>query len=136
MAKPEDGRAHRPAETGAGILSSGSAAATMDPFLQASNRLLAGWMAVGTELLEFSKTRLDQTLAMSKALAQTNSLDEAIGLQSEFARSAMQDYVTEANKIVDLGTRSLLDSVSPLRQSMPPLRPIVDQPAKHAEAAE
>jgi hypothetical protein len=102
---------------------------TIDPFLQASNRLLAGWVAVGNELLEFGKARLDRSLAISKALAESGSLDQAIELQSHYARTVVQDYVAEASKIVDLGTRSLLDSMSELK-------PVADQAARHAEAAE
>lgn len=103
--------------------------ATIGPFLHASNCLLAGWVAVGNELLEFGKARLDRSLAISKALAESGSLDQAIELQSRYARTVMQDYVAEASKIVDLGTRSLLDSMSELQ-------PAANQAARHAEAAE
>ncbi|MDB5411295.1 MAG: phasin family protein [Rhodospirillales bacterium] len=104
-------------------------AAPIDPFLQAGNRLLEGWVALSSELLEFGRTRLDHGLQISKALAQTASLNEAIDLQSQYARMAVQDYVAEANKIADLGTRSLLDSMSQLR-------PAAEQAAKHVEAAD
>jgi hypothetical protein len=105
------------------------AGATIDPLLQAGNRLLAGWMAVNSEILEFGRARLDRSLAIGKALAQSNSIDEAIDLQSQYVRTVVQDYVAESNKIVDLGTRSLLDSMSELR-------PIAHRATEHAEAAE
>jgi hypothetical protein len=37
-------------------------------------------------------------------------------VQTKYARSIMQDYLSEANKIADLSTRSLLDSFSTLQQ--------------------
>jgi hypothetical protein len=122
-------KTRRSPEATARDLSFDGAGATIEPFVQAGNRLLAGWVAVGNELLDFSKARLDQSLAISKALAQSASLNEAIDLQSQYARTVVQDYVAEANKIVDLGTRSLLDSMSQLRT-------VADQTVKHAEAAE
>src|SRR5258708_9097721 len=71
-------------------------------------------MAVSSEMLEFSKNRFDRGLEMSKAIAQSTSLNEALDLQATFTRSIVQDYVSEAHKIVDLSTRSLLDSFSKL----------------------
>jgi hypothetical protein len=38
-------------------------------------------------------------------------------VQTKYARSIMQDYLSEANKIADLSTRSLLDSFSTLQQA-------------------
>jgi hypothetical protein len=104
-----------------------SAFGNIEPLLQASNKLLDAWMAVGTEILEFSKTRLDQNIEMSKALAQSGSLNEAMDLQAKFARSMMQDCLSEANKIVDLSTRTIFDSISTLGRA---------EPTSHAQAAE
>jgi hypothetical protein len=104
------------------------AGVAIDPLLQAGNRLLAGWMAVSSEILEFGQARLNRSLAIGKALAQSGSIDEAIDLQSQYVRTVVQDYVAESNKIVDLGTRSLLDSMSGLRP--------ITQRAEHVEAAE
>jgi len=89
----------------------------LDPLLRASNRLFEGWMAVGTEILEFGKNRLDQNIEMGKAIAQTTSLKEAMDIQTKFTRSFLEDYLNEANKLADLGTRSLLDSFSSWQQA-------------------
>src|SRR5258708_1452628 len=73
---------------------------TLDPLLQASNRLLEGWMAVSNEILEFSRNRFETSVEIGKAMAQSTSLNEAMDLQAKFTRSVMQDYFSEANKIV------------------------------------
>jgi hypothetical protein len=116
MAKLEEARTKRTADTGAQEAVFGTALTTLDPLLQASNRLLEGWMAVGSEMLEFGKSRFDRGLEMSKALAQSSSFNEALDLQATFTRSIVQDYVSEAHKIADLGTRTLLDSFTTLQQ--------------------
>jgi hypothetical protein len=117
MAKLEEAKSKRTADTGAQEAVFGAVALTaLDPLLQASNRLLEGWMAVSSEMLEFSKTRFDRGLEMSKAIVQSSTLNEALDLQATYTRSIVQDYVSEAQKIADLGARSVLDSFTTLQQ--------------------
>jgi len=103
--------------------------ADLDPLIKAGNRLFEGWMAVGNEMLEFGKSRLDQNIEIGRAIARSTSLSEAIDLQARYARTIMQDYVSEASKIADLGTRSVLDSLTVWQQTSHP-------PIEHAAAAE
>jgi hypothetical protein len=84
----------------------------IEPIFQASNKLLETWMAVGSEILEFSRSRLDRNLEVSKAIARSSSIDEAMELQADHARTTVREYFSEAGKIADLGTRALLDSFS------------------------
>jgi hypothetical protein len=127
MAKSEEGKVRQIGMHATAL--STAAIPSLDPLFQAGNRLIEGWMAVGSEMLEFSRTRIDRSLEMGRAMAQSTSLNEAIDVQATFTRSAVQDYLSEANKLADLGTRSLLDSFSTLRQ---PVRAAVE----HQEAAE
>ena len=127
MAKTEDSRTKHVEDATA---RAAAAVTNLDPLFQASNRLIEAWMAVGNELLEFGKARIDRSLEMSRALAQTTSLDEAIDVQAKYTRSTMQDYFSEANKLADLGTRSLLDSFSTLQHHKG------HEMAERAEAAE
>jgi hypothetical protein len=133
MAKLEEARSKR-TDSGARAAALGAAALpSLDPLFQASNRLLEGWMAVSSEMLEFGRNRLDRGLEMSRAMAQSTSLNEAIDLQATFTRSIVNDYLNETHKIVDLGARSLLDSFTTLQQQTR------DKPSPgyhHAEAAE
>jgi hypothetical protein len=118
MAKLEEARSKRSGEAVAreSAVFGTAGLMSLDPLLQASNRLFEGWMAVNNEILEFGKTRFDRSLEISKAMAQSTSLSEAIDLQANYTRSIVNDYVNEAHKIVDLGARSLLDSFTTLQQ--------------------
>ncbi len=84
----------------------------IEPIFQASNKWLENWMAVGSEILEFSRSRLDRNLEVSKAIARSGSLDEAMELQADYARSTVREYFTEAGKLADLSTRAMFDSLS------------------------
>jgi hypothetical protein len=90
----------------------------IEPIFQAGNKLLETWMAVGSEILEFSRLRLDRNVEVGKAIARSSSLDEAIELQTDYARSTVREYFSEASKIADLGTRAMLDSFSVWQPAM------------------
>jgi hypothetical protein len=109
MAKTSEFRQGRTAVDNAGSPS-------IEPFFEVGNRLLETWAAVGTEILEFSKTRLDQGLELSRAMAKSGSVSEAMDVQARFTRSMMQDYISEANKIADMSTRSFLDSYATVQK--------------------
>ena len=84
----------------------------LEPLLHAGNKWFENWSAVGSELLEFSRSRLDRNLEVSKAIARSSSLDQAIDLQADYARSIVRDYFAEASKLADLGTRAMLESLT------------------------
>ena len=90
----------------------------IEPMFQAGNKWLETWMAVGSELMEFSRLRLDRNLEMSKAIARSSSIDEAMVLQADHARSTVREYFSEAGKIADLSTRALLDSFTVWQPAM------------------
>jgi hypothetical protein len=83
----------------------------LEPILQASNKMLENWMAMSSEILEFSRARLDRNLEMSKAIARSSSIDEAMGLHADHARSTVREYFTECGKLADLGARVMLESL-------------------------
>ncbi len=83
----------------------------IEPMLKAGNTWIENWMAVGSEMLDFGRSRLDRNLETSKAIARSTSLDEAIELQVDYTRSVLRDYFTEAGKLADLGARALVESL-------------------------
>lgn len=87
------------------------AVGAIEPLLQAGNKWLENWMALGSEILEFSRARLDRSLEASKAMARSSSFDQAMDLQADYTRSALRDYFSEASKLADLSTRAMLDSL-------------------------
>jgi hypothetical protein len=90
----------------------------IEPILLASNKLLETWMAMSSEILEFGRSRLDRNLEMGKAIARSSSIDEAMELQADHARTTVREYFSEAGKIADLGTRALLDSFTVWQPAM------------------
>ena len=134
MAKSDEGKSRRGSDPKTSdTVFSGMGVPSLDPLFQASNRLLDAWLTVSSELLEFGKSRLDRGLEMQQAMARSSSLNEAFDLQAKFARSVVEDYLSEATKLADLGTRSLIDTFSPLQSAAKQEMVAMEQRAEAAE---
>lgn len=83
----------------------------LEPLFTAGNKWLENWVAMGSEILEFSRARLDRNLEVSKAIVRSSSIDEAMDLQADYTRSMLRECFAEASKLADLGTRAMLDSL-------------------------
>ncbi len=84
----------------------------IEPLLNASNKWFENWVAMQSELLEFSRSRLDRNLEISKAIARCGSIDETMDLHADYTRSTVRDYFAEAGKLADLGTRAMLETLT------------------------
>ena len=87
------------------------AVGAIEPLLHAGNKWLENWMALSSEILEFSRTRLDRSLEVGKAMARSSTFDQAMDVQADYTRSAVRDYFSEASKLADLSARAMLDSL-------------------------
>ena len=85
---------------------------SIEPLLNVSNKWLENWVAMGSEMLEFSRSRIDRNLEVSKAIAHCGSIDETMGLHQDYARSTVRDYFAQAGKLADLGTRAMFETLS------------------------
>lgn len=111
-AQAEEMRAKRRDMQLAASFDPGQALSSMEPLFNASNKWLENWVAMGSEMLEFSRSRLDRNLEVSKAMARCGSIDETMGVHEDYARSTVRDYFAQASKLADLGTRAMFEAIS------------------------
>jgi hypothetical protein len=117
MAKMQE-ESRRRGEAAAGALfDPTNTVANLEPLFQAGNKWIEAWMAVGTEILQFSKSRLDRSVEIGKAIARSSSIEQAVDLQADYTRTMMRDYIDEAGKLADMGTRTLLDGFTALQSA-------------------
>ena len=80
-----------------------AAAASMNPFP-------GGFHAIATAYSDYTKKSFEDTRAFVEKLSGAKSLDKAIELQTEFAKSAFETFMAESQKIGalyrDLATQS------------------------------
>ena len=103
--------------TGLGAAFPTAAMPNLEPLMQASNRMLESWVALSTQILEFNKARIDQSIEASRAIASSSSINEAMDLQAKFTRSMVQEYLSEATKIADMSTRTIMDGINAIQKT-------------------
>jgi phasin family protein len=75
-----------------------------------------GAETVGARALAFSKRSVEDQVAAGKALAGAKSIQEAVELQTGFAKSAFETMVAEVNEISTTMSASVKDAMSPLNE--------------------
>jgi phasin family protein len=73
-----------------------------------------GVQAFGKTFAATAQAQLDQTMNTWKALAGVKSLKEAIDLQSNLARGAVETAVTEASKLTDASMKLAEQALAPI----------------------
>jgi phasin family protein len=73
-----------------------------------------GAETLNNEIYAYAKQSLDDSLAAGKAVLAAKSVHEAIEIQTGFAKTAFENYVTELTKFNKLFTATAKDSFAPL----------------------
>ena len=73
-----------------------------------------GAETLGAQALAFSKKTMEDNMAAAKALSSAKSMQEAVELQTSFAKSAMETFVAEMTKMSETAAASFKDTFSPL----------------------
>lgn len=75
-----------------------------------------GAEALGAQSLAFSKKSWEDGVNAAQALAGARSVQEVIELQTAFAKSAMEAYLSEVTKMTDTVSASVKDSFKPINE--------------------
>lgn len=86
----------------------------MDTTLKQFGTVSKGWQAIATEYADYSKKSFEAGTAALEKLFGAKSLDKAIEIQSEFAKTAYEGFVAQATKMGELYTDLAKESYKPL----------------------
>jgi phasin family protein len=75
-----------------------------------------GAETLGAHAMAFSKKTVEDQVAAAKSLASAKSVQEAVELQTAWAKSAFEGYVAEMNKMSEIVAASVKDSMSPINE--------------------
>ena len=75
-----------------------------------------GAEALGAQAMSFSKTVFDAQVSAAKTLAGAKSVQEVVELQTTFAKSALETYMSEFTKMTDVVSASVKDAMKPLNE--------------------
>ena len=75
-----------------------------------------GAEALSAQALAYSKKSWEEGVSAAQALASAKSVQEVIELQTAFAKSAMEAYLSEVTKMTDVMSASVKDSFKPINE--------------------
>ncbi len=79
-----------------------------------SNPSTEGLQAIATETAEYSKTSFEKGRVFCEKLMAVKQFDEALALQSDFAKTAYEDFMAQATKIGALYATLAQDAFKPM----------------------
>ena len=75
-----------------------------------------GAEALGAQAMSYGKSSMEQTAEAARALTAARSVQEAVELQTNFARTALETYLAEMNRMSETVAASVKDSLQPLNE--------------------
>lgn len=75
-----------------------------------------GAEALSAQVVSYSKTSWENGVAAAQTISQARSVQELIELQTNFAKSAMETYLSEVTKMTETLTGSVKDSFKPINE--------------------
>ena len=102
----------------------------MEQMKETAAAVTRGLQAIATETTDFSKRSLESTSSFMEKLLGVKSVDTAIQLQSEFAKSQFEGFVAQATKIGDIYKGIAKDAFKPIETAMAKGQAAVEQ-AQH-----
>jgi hypothetical protein len=83
--------------------------ATLDSF----QRVTKATQAIASEIADYSKRSFDTSAETAEQLFGVRSLDKAIEVQNEFAKTSFERYVAHAGKLGELYTNLAKEALKP-----------------------
>jgi phasin family protein len=74
----------------------------MDVAMKQFGTVSKGWQAIATEFADYSKKSFEEGSATLEKLIGAKSLEKAIEVQSDYAKSSYESFVAEATKLGEL----------------------------------
>ena len=75
-----------------------------------------GAEALSAQALSYGKTSWENATAAAQTIAKARSVQELLELQTSYAKSAMEVYVSEVSKMTETLTASVKDSFKPINE--------------------
>jgi hypothetical protein len=85
----------------------------VDVALKSFGTTSKGVQAIAAEVADYSKKAFEQGSAVMEKLAGVKTLDKAVEIQSDYAKSAYEGFVAYASKLGELYTNLAKDTVKP-----------------------
>lgn len=91
---------------------------TMDNTLKSVSVMTKGLQQIATETSEYAKRAYEQQSSMFEKLASAKTLDKSIEVQTAYAKSAYQEWVSQATRMGEIYTDLAKEAYKPFEGTM------------------
>jgi phasin family protein len=105
-----------------------------EAFTTATTSSTKGLQAIAAETTDYSKASFEKSRALFEKLMNVKKIDEAIQLQSDFAKSAYEDFLAYATKIGEMYSSLAKEAFKPINVASPAQSPVAAPPSKAVAA--
>lgn len=88
-----------------------------DAVSAAAAAVTKGWQSIAAETTDYSKKSFEKSRVLAEKLIAVKKLDEALQLQSDYAKSAYEDFLAEATKLGELYTTIAKEVFKPIESA-------------------
>jgi phasin family protein len=85
-----------------------------DAYVQAATVVAKGFENMGRSWMSFTQEAMEQSAAAAKAMLGVRTLREAVDLQTDWAKTSFDKFVSEATKISEQGVKVANEASAPL----------------------
>ncbi len=90
----------------------------METFSSSTASMARGFQAIATETTDYSKRSMESTSSHVEKLLGVRSLDQAIQLQTEFAKAQAEGFIAQATKIGEIYRDMAKEAFRPMESVM------------------
>ena len=88
---------------------------TVEAYTKAANVAAKGAETINNEIFAYSKQSFENAIAQTKAVMASKSVHEAFELQSDFAKTQFDGYVSKMTQLSELFVATTKDSFAPIQ---------------------
>lgn len=92
---------------------------TFDVAVKSLNAMSKGFQDMAKEAADYAKQSFETSSAATEKLMASKSLDKAFEVQSEFAKSTYESFVSQATKMGELYADIAKEAYKPFEKAMP-----------------
>jgi hypothetical protein len=90
----------------------------MEALSSSTSTLAKNWQAIAAETTDYSKKSMESSSAFLEKLIGAKSLDTAIQIQSEYAKSSYAGFIAQATKMGELYSALAKEAFKPVEAAM------------------
>jgi hypothetical protein len=89
----------------------------MDLTMKSVGELTKGWQTIAAEMSEYTKRSFEDGTQTFEKLANSRSLEQAFEIQSDFARRAYEEYMSQMSKIGNMYAEMAREAFKPVERA-------------------